>query len=121
MASGYSVELIFTVALALIGVLTPLIIAAGVRDRALHDRVISSEKAMSDKLIDSNREQRELIDDAAETARDEFVRDRDFTAAIARLESGQRDMRAETNKSIDTIHADIRNILTALARMESKQ
>lgn len=109
LTDGDLVKLIFTVVVTLIGVLTPLIIAAGVRDRALHDRVIASEKAMSDKITESE-----------EQARDDFVRDRDFTSAIARIEQGQREQRAETTKAIDIIHSDIRNILTALARMESK-
>lgn len=103
-----SAQTILTVALSIAGVLTPFVIAAGVRDRAFHDRIVSSEKAMNEKL-----------DRAASEARDEFVRERDFTQAIERLEQSQQEMRNATATQINTIHLDIRNILIALGRIEA--
>lgn len=116
-----SVQRVFTIALSLCGVLTPIVIAAGVRDRALHNRIIASEKALNDKIDKVAREARDGQDDADRESRDHYVRNSDFTAAISRIETSQRESREETKDQISMIHADIRNLLTTLARMESKR
>lgn len=110
---------ILTIALAFAGLLTPIVIAAGVRDRALNDRLVTSERTMNEKLEKVRDDLRDANAEAAAESRTQFVRERDFTQAITRLENSQREFREDTKAQVDQIHDDIRNILTTLARMES--
>lgn len=112
-------QTILTIAFTMVMLLTPLVVAAGVRDRALHDRFVAMEKVMNEKIERVKDTAHDTAEEHAEQARDQFVRNRDFTDAVDRLERSQEEFRKDTRDQIKSIHDDIRGIMTAIARIET--